>query len=781
MEQTNIIDLGKVGITVEKKPWSSSTFYERLTMVHHKESGNTYVSVEDNVNRDPSKDDGSNWILSSMNGMSIYELMVARGKYSGTEEQFLADYNKAVSDAKAAATTATTATTAALAAANDANEAKVQAAAATELCENATAAATTATTAANTAAANAASIKTALDNFIEQGGGATDAQVIKNTGDISQLALKNDKHYVNYALGNKAIYEMLIEGTDEQLYIYALFVENTRTVVQIVNNVKSLVIEYIIPSKKTGIKYVKIQKNNITISMIVNWDVLLNASAIASTYLTEGKIDAAAYNPQCNPTISFINKTAKDEVSKNNTSLVSGGVVYDAIEKSLERAKSILSPLWISTTTNAFIDDNGNLTTNSSYTANTFLVTEGQKISVSGMFAADKNRPCYAFYNGSPSSSTLVSISPSIPKSIYEYNIVVPSGCDRIVVIGLAGDVARSFFPNDEYVAPMAYFNKSTDKVIEDLYSKIGADKVVNCVGDSLTMGAADIIGGTRIIHPYSNTLQSLLGNDYVVKNQGIGGEGTLTAAARMNGIVALTENDITIPYNKSWVNLSSTNLGGIVSSWDKTTNLKPLLQGTSLQGVYEIGQSFRGYFVWIKGIRCWLTCWDGGSPYKIVRVTDASNPNENVFVPKGTPIIFERTLHERNSLCDIIWLGTNDANKADVISKIKAMLDYRNNNNAIVIGLYNTNDMPNNMDNDIRIAFSKEFGNRYFNVENYLLYECLSECGITPTSADTAAINIKRCPPSLLADNVHLISAAYDGIARRLHMKMMELGIIEY
>lgn len=196
MKQTNIIDLGKVGITVEKNLWNSSTFYERLTMVRHKESGNTYVSVEDNVNRDPSKDDGSNWILASSNGLSIYELMVARGKYTGTEEQFLADYNKVLSDATAAATTATaaattanTAKTAALAAADEANEAKAQAAAATKLCEDATANAEAATARANTAAANAEGIKTSLDNFIAQGGGATDAQVIKNTEDIAKLGL----------------------------------------------------------------------------------------------------------------------------------------------------------------------------------------------------------------------------------------------------------------------------------------------------------------------------------------------------------------------------------------------------------------------------------------------------------------------------------------------------------------------------------------------------------------------------------------------------------------
>lgn len=196
MKQTNIIDLGKVGITVEKNLWNSSTFYERLTMVHHKESGNTYVSVEDNVNRDPSKDDGSNWILASSNGLSIYELMVARGKYTGTEEQFLADYNKVLSDATAAATTATaaattanTAKTAALAAADEANEAKAQAAAATKLCEDATANAEAATARANTAAANAEGIKTSLDNFIAQGGGATDAQVIKNTEDIATLGI----------------------------------------------------------------------------------------------------------------------------------------------------------------------------------------------------------------------------------------------------------------------------------------------------------------------------------------------------------------------------------------------------------------------------------------------------------------------------------------------------------------------------------------------------------------------------------------------------------------
>lgn len=227
MKQTNIIDLGKVGITVEKNLWNSSTFYERLTMVHHKESGNTYVSVEDNVNRDPSKDDGSNWILASSNGLSIYELMVARGKYTGTEEQFLADYNKVLSDATAAATTATaaattanTAKTAALAAADEANEAKAQAAAATQLCEDATANAEAATARANTAAANAEGIKTSLDNFIAQGGGATDAQVIKNTDDIATLNSNISE------LENKSIDILFPKGATINLLIQDALVKN---------------------------------------------------------------------------------------------------------------------------------------------------------------------------------------------------------------------------------------------------------------------------------------------------------------------------------------------------------------------------------------------------------------------------------------------------------------------------------------------------------------------------------------------------------------------------
>ena len=306
--------------------------------------------------------------------------------------------------------------------------------------------------------------------------------------------------------------------------------------------------------------------------------------------------------------------------------------------------------------------------------------------------------------------------------------------------------------------------------------SETADNNVINCIGDSLTMGAADVVDGSHIISPYSEMLQTALGDSFEVKNQGIGGENSLTIAARTNSICAVLEQDITIPADTSMVVLSATADHGLLSIWDGETQVTPLKQGYELEGVYETGSTWRGYYVWINGIRCKLLYVSSQNQYQICRVSAGSS---SAICHAGEPVIFERMKDSRNSLCDIYWVGTNDVNRTDLVEKIKAMISYKNNNNYIVIGLHNAS--ANMFTDEMRNAYRKAFGIRFFDVDYYTRTAALADCGITPTSADTTAINNGLCPPSLMSDGIHFKTVFYQQIAIRLLDKMQQIGVIPY
>lgn len=56
-----------------------------------------------------------------------------------------------------------------------------------------------------------------------------------------------------------------------------------------------------------------------------------------------------------------------------------------------------------------------------------------------------------------------------------------------------------------------------------------------------------------------------------------------------------------------------------------------------------------------------------------------------------------------------------------------------------------------------------------YVDVRRWLIDEGLTEAGITPTAADTAAVAADTLPPSLMADNTHLNTAGSQALGRHL------------
>lgn len=100
-----LVDLGKVALTLGGV-WNGATNYERLTYVLYDDDGCGYVALANNVGVRPGTN-SSVWQKATLAGKSIYQLCVDHGTFVGTEEEFVAAYNAAVTAAQEAAAAAT--------------------------------------------------------------------------------------------------------------------------------------------------------------------------------------------------------------------------------------------------------------------------------------------------------------------------------------------------------------------------------------------------------------------------------------------------------------------------------------------------------------------------------------------------------------------------------------------------------------------------------------------------------------------------------------------------
>ena len=420
-----------------------------------------------------------------------------------------------------------------------------------------------------------------------------------------------------------------------------------------------------------------------------------------------------------------------------------------------------------------YLNLSGTLTANSSYCTRIYDVQNLSEIYVKGG-SQGSNLLANAFTSYDPDSESVSGV-------VYADNVTFEAignyyNIDRLLQVPNGAKYFVSVSVPNNNNDMLCYTPIELEKYVHTLQDELSRD-LINCIGDSLTMGAAEIIGGVRIISPYSEMLQSELGTDYKVMNQGIGGENTLTIAARTNSICAILEEDITIPADTSQIVLSHTADHGLLSYWDGDTQIRPLLQGYELEGVYENGNtSTRNYYVWINGIRCTLQYWAGQSLYVLNRVISGGS---SVTCYAGTPVIFERMKKSRDALCNIYWCGTNDADRTDLVAKLKAMCSYQNNSNYIIIGLHNWNSII--FTDALRSEYRETFGTRFFDLDYYTRTSALDDCGITPTAADTTAISNGLCPPSLMADGVHFITVFYQQLALKLLDKLKQINVIDY
>ena len=286
--------------------------------------------------------------------------------------------------------------------------------------------------------------------------------------------------------------------------------------------------------------------------------------------------------------------------------------------------------------------------------------------------------------------------------------------------------------------------------------------KFIVCTwGDSLTAGA----GGSGTTYP--NVLQSLLGDEFQVINCGVGGENAITIAARQGGIPMLLAHSVELPADNSEVIIGD-KWNSLISSWNGRV-VAPLLQGEAAETVNNC---------FIDGIECvirWTgTAWnDPKGLYTIRRVSADSLP---VMLNEKSVVFTSSMKKYKSQFANVFFIGQNlgYADNADLVSQYKAMIDFSNCRNYIILGLTSGTGKERA---ELESLMTKEFGDYYINLREYLATQGLQDAGITPTQMDIDAMQNGEVPPSLLHDHVHFNAKGYELIGKWVYQQFQYLN----
>lgn len=349
--------------------------------------------------------------------------------------------------------------------------------------------------------------------------------------------------------------------------------------------------------------------------------------------------------------------------------------------------------------------------------------------------------------------------------------------------------------PNDKVVVSIDkngyvdFKNEDIDKIkeaisaIEEKLDKLtptSEKKKIVCWGDSLTAGA----GGNGIT--YENVISELIGDDYSVINNGVGGENIEEIASRQGAFLTFIDKTFTIPSNGDEVEIGTYEGDHgfkCINILGNESNLRWLLQGEGNKSINPCN---------IGGIKCILrytgTAWNDYTGKYTIRSIDELPEDYEVY--EKTPIITNGNIY-RNPHALVLWIGTNgnpDTTDDESVVKTyvnvyKKMIHHAGTSNYVIIGLHSPNMwwIKNGVTslNLIESVFKREFGNHFIDWRDYLLTRALSDAKITPTEQDNIDIANGNCPSSLRSDAIHLNGVGYTLLGKLIVNRMKSLNII--
>ena len=480
---------------------------------------------------------------------------------------------------------------------------------------------------------------------------------------------------------------------------------------------------------------------------------------------------------------------ARKVVYNNETSGLEAENVQEAIDEVGSKVSDLtdsltdsLTPLAIpqsltpsEVVNNQFISENGDTVSNNLYTLRKYSVKAGEGYKLVGANTGVQNMAIYAFYSSSDlSSSTLVRIvlmrevlgevySGAKQATLDKY-IIIPEGVTCVATI------STTSVKNDLLLYKIADSKKYIDESIKQAQSKTET-KFVDCLGDSLTMGA------TRFGW-YETTMQELLGDAYAVRNWGVGGETSASIMVRQGSDCVKFQTDWILNADGSATIVADTennNLFIKTQSYDTKVNL--LLQGAE----NDLEQKERVVNpCYINGIECTMSyiqdsAYGKGKWY----IKRNSLGDRNITIPANTPVYFNTGKEMGKSEITIIWMGANDGTYSDWQTLVDKQVMAANkvfNKKFVVIGLHKIGKTNGEAYESL---MRKAFGNKFFNIREYMCTNMIYDAGITPTEDDLSKMAAGDCPTSLLYDGTHLKPASNVALGKMLYSICVGLGYV--
>ena len=269
---------------------------------------------------------------------------------------------------------------------------------------------------------------------------------------------------------------------------------------------------------------------------------------------------------------------------------------------------------------------------------------------------------------------------------------------------------------------------------IEKASSDNAVKKKVVCFGDSLTAGN------------YPTYLQTLLGSNYEVINQGIGGQGKGAILQRLGSIPVKVTTAFNLPANSS--ESVDINIDTGLTYYDEAKYTP----------------------CYILGRKCTFKKVDQST----ARISTYDSIGHSVPVAVGTQVILQASTKYRNPGWVIIWTGTNGGvgDVSSFVNQMKAAAEYMNTQNIIVINPHTE------VNTALDTALLNAFSNRFFNWRVYGATSLMYEYGLTPTETDLSYMAQGLLPSTILnSDRVHLTEQGLHILADKLYQLIVALG----
>ncbi|MGB3590918.1 MAG: hypothetical protein WBA16_04465 [Nonlabens sp.] len=281
-------------------------------------------------------------------------------------------------------------------------------------------------------------------------------------------------------------------------------------------------------------------------------------------------------------------------------------------------------------------------------------------------------------------------------------------------------------------------------------------EKVLVDVGDSLTAG----YGGFGI--SMSSVTSDLLGPTWEVVNSGVGGENTLTIGARYGSMPMIIKESIVFPAGSTRVAIPS----GLYSSYNGSP-VYPLLQGEgdinpcTLKGISNTNYSL---------------VLDAGIYY----LERENSIDFDLLIPIGSQFI--TSLSKRREGVATFFIGQNGGygSPEEFLAQIDRYVLAKGDPYFIIITSHGSG-IP-----EYVAPVIAKYGDKVIDLQTYMVTDAVDDAlelgllpddGTYPTAQDLNFMSLRRTPPSLLHDQIHLNAIGYELLGRLRYEKGRELG----